>query len=1058
MTSVKHTPENVAPGSFVLGLDIGVASVGWALVRLPQGHEAGEVLALGTHLFEPGTAGTDGERQRGQDEPRNTARRTARLTRRQIWRRARRKRKLLLLLQENDLLPRAATALRTPQEIDQYLKSIDANLRPKWAQTHADQQRWPYLIRAAAVTRPIERHELGRAIYHLAQRRGFLSNLRADAGRRDEDRKEMKKQIGELAARIAAHEPPTLGALLASLDPDEQRLRARWTSRDMYISEFNAIWSRQALAHGLGDDLRAEFFHAIFWQRPLKNQKHLVGRCSLEPDERRAPIAHRTYQRFRMLQAVNHLMVAAEGERPRSLTLEERTALIVSLCRKGDLTWAQARKACGLSRAARFNLEESGERKLMGHRTDAKLFDVFGSKWETLREEQRDQVVVDLRSFRLPEALERRGRSRWGLSTEQAIAFADIELEEGYASLSLKAMRRLLPEMEMGTPYATARRKLYPESFASSEPHDLLPPVDSVLPDLRNPAVARALTEVRKVVNEVIRRYGKPGQVRIELARDIKNPRSLRERLTTQNCERQRQREEVRARILREMGYQNPSRDEVERVLLADECGWQCPYTGRPIEWATLLGPQPQFDVEHIWPRSRSLDDSFVNKTLCYHEENRNRKRGRTPFEAYAGNREEWNAILERVTRFKGDLRTRREKLRRFMAETIDADFTNRHLTDTRYIGTAAAEYLGTLYGGAVDAGGTRRVCVRTGGLTAWLRTGWGLNDLLGSNEDGSKSREDHRHHAIDALVVALTDDRAVQILAQAAKNADRRWARRAFDSLEEPWPGFLREVGEKIFSVVVSHRQCRRVSGPLHKETVYSRPIGGRHRVRKELQNLTPTEIRDGRIADKRALKAIRDKLESAGLGSPTKQQLVKFFADPANAPTVPGPGGKPVRLRRVRVEVGGQRTLIGKGVTARYVKTGGNHHTVIWGVCDASGTVVQWKDEPVTLMEAYARLTRGEPIVRRDGGPHRRFLFSLAIGEHVEMDVPGQEGRREVFRVCSISRRDMVLVTTTDARTSTQRLEEKGRVRVSGDKLRQLHARKVRVTHLGELRPARD
>lgn len=1057
MESVKHSSGNPVPAPLVLGLDIGVASVGWAVVRLPTEHGSGSVLGLGSHLFEPGTAGTDADRQRGADEPRNTARRTARLTRRQVWRRARRKRKLLLLLQQHDLLPRTATALRTPAEIDQYLKDMDAALRPTWAQSHEDQQRWPYLIRAAAATRPIERHELGRAIYHLAQRRGFLSNRRADAGRRDEDQSAMKQQIGELAGRIAAHEPPTLGALLATLDPDQERLRARWTSRAMYQDEFNAIWSRQAPAHALTDEARDEVFEVTFWQRRLKSQKHLVGRCSLEPHERRAPIAHRTAQRFRLLQTVNNLTIAAEGELPRPLTAEERAALVESLCRKGDHTWAAARRACGLG-LARFNVEDGGDPKLMGHRTDAKLIDVFGPAFDHLSEDDRDRIVEDLRSFRLPEALERRGRSRWGLTNEQAIAFAGIELEEAYAALSLKAMRRLLPALERGVPYATARRDLYPDSFASSEPHDLLPPVTASMPDLRNPAVARALTEVRKVVNEVVRRFGKPDQVRIELARDVKNPRSLRERLTRQNRDRQRERDDAKARILTEMGYQNPSRDDVDRVLLADECGWRCPYTNRQIEWATLLGRQSQFDVEHIWPRSRSLDDGFVNKTLCYHEENRARKRGRTPFEAYGGDRESWNEMLGRIARFGGDLRTRREKMRRFTAESIDADFTNRHLSDTRYIGSAAADYLGMLYGGQVDAHGTRRVCIRTGGLTAWLRSGWGLADLLGSNEDGSKSREDHRHHAIDALVVALTDERAVQQLARAAEAADNRWARRAFDTVDEPWPGFLREVGEKIHSVVVSHRQSRRVSGPLHKETVYSRPINGRHRVSKELQSLTPAEIRDGRIVDKRALRAIVAKLESAGLGSPTPQQLAKFFADPANAPSVAGHGGKPVRLRRVRVEVGGQRTPIGKGVTARLVETGSNHHTVVWGVCGADGTVNRWEDEPTTLMEAYARVAAGKPVVCRDGGPNRQFQFSLVIGEHVEIDVPDREGERDMYRVLSISHRDMELARTTDGRTSTQRKEAKDRLRVSGEKLRTLHARKVRVTHLGELRPARD
>lgn len=1044
---------------YILGLDIGVASIGWACIECDpsDNHRPLRLLAAGSHIFEPGTEGSQSDIERGKDVARNQVRRTARLMRRQIWRRARRKRLLLRLLIEHDLLPAAPSPLKRPQEIDEYLKAFDAGLRERWLKDapHVDQLRLPYLLRAAAAERKVERHDFGRALYHLAQRRGFLSNRRADARKKDdEDKGKVKQAIGELAQRVAAHTPPLLGAYLASLDPDEQRLRGRWTSRKMYEDEFAALWEAQSGHHALTDEARAAIHKAIFHQRPLKSQKNLIGRCSLMPDQPRAPIAHRMYQRFRVLQTMNNLQIVPPDGAPRPPTAEQREKLLSTLLVGGDLTFAKARSLLKLPRGTTFNLERGEETRFVGHRTDHKLREVFGDDFDGFPEHDKDRMVEDLRSFRLPEPLERRGRRRWGLDADRAKAFAAINLEEGYAPLSLAAISRLMPDLERGVPYATARRAAFPETFAAQEPLESLPPVQDVITELRNPAVTRSLTEVRKLVNQIVRARGKPLVIRVELAREIKNPRGVREKITKQMREREKERATIAERIVREAGIPSPKRDDIERVLLADECGWHCPYTGLAFGMKELLGPTPQIDVEHIWPRSRSLDDSFLNKTLCHHEENRSRKRGRTPFEAYAGNPETWAEILKRVERFKGDPFTRLEKLRRFRAEEIDADFSNRHLSDTRYIGRAAADYLGLLYGGRDDASGTKRVQVCTGGLTAWLRSGWGIADLLG--DDGEKSRADHRHHAVDAVVVALSDPRAVQLLSSAAAVADQRWSRRAFDHVDPPWPGFREQVADVIDRIIVSHRQSRRVSGPLHNDTIYSKPIDGRPRVRKELFKLSPSEIRDGRIVDKRALKAIRDKLAELGRPDPTPRDIGQLFGDPANLPLVRGHNGRLVKLRKVRVLADPGQVQIGRADAARQVSTANNHHTVIYAELDAAGREVRWADEPVSLFEAYRRHAAGLPIVQRDVGQGRRFICSLAPGEYVEMDTPDDATKRAVYRVLSISHRDMELRLHHDARTADEVKKAKARIRVSGDRLRRLRARKVGVSYLGEVRNA--
>jgi CRISPR-associated endonuclease Csn1 len=920
------------------------------------------------------------------------------------------------------------------------MKELDAALRLKWdaAAGHTERVKLTYRLRTAAVSGSVESFEMGRAIYHLAQRRGFLSNRKAP--RKGDDHGIVEKEIGELWEKIKRHQPPTLGAYLNSLDPLEQRLRCRWTHREMYTQEFEAIWEEQARHHSLTDVSKREIAQAIFHQRPLKDQSHLIGRCELT-GLRRAPLSLRIAQRFRMLQAVNHLQIVEPA--PRTLTDGERTQLIEALCREGDLTFAAVRskKVLGLPKGTAFNLERGGEKRLCGHRIDAKLREVFGERFAEISESEKDALVEDLRSIRSEGALRNRGVKHWQLPSEAADALAGIVLEEAHAGLSASAMQRLLTEMETGVPYSTARKKLYPASVAATAPRELLPPVSEWDGDLRNPTVARALTEMRKLVNAIIRRYGKPACIRIELARDLKQGRKRREETAQRMRERETMRERIKRRIVQEAGITQPSRTDVEKVMLADECNWRCPFTGRSFGMKELIGPQSQFDFEHIWPVSRSLDNSLLNKTICYHEENRQRKRGHTPFEAYSGTPEKYQEIVQRVRDFNGDAFTRGEKVRRFQAEQLDEDFVNRHLSDTRYIAAAASEYLGLLYGGSSDGQGKKRIHTPTGGATAWLRREWGLDKILGA--DGEKNRSDHRHHAVDALVIALTDDAQIKRLADAAGEAERLGKRRLFESMKLPWDGFLREAADAVEVVRVSHRQERKVRGKLHNDSLYSRPIGagGKRRIRKELHKLSTTELKGETIVDARARKAILEKLAELKQENPAKA-----FADESNLPLVRGAGGQMVPLRKVRVEVREKPRTFGRGASTRYAVPAANHHTLIVSRLDKRGVEI-WEDRPVRLSDLIGR-------TQADGGGKlpEGVKFSLAANDYIEMDSIDGSGRR-LYRVLNLSKGDMELREHWDGRTQSDLKRLHQLERVSGGTLCKRQARKVRVSYLGEV-----
>jgi CRISPR-associated endonuclease Csn1 len=1050
-------------GPYILGLDIGVASIGWALVDVDgRGRPCG-IRWAGVHLFEAGVDGgkssPEAAMMKGREQSKAKPRRDARAMRRQIWRRARRKKKVLGALIRHGLLPEGD--IRTPAAIDAYVKALDVELRRKWEPTdtsHEDRQRLMYRLRAAAASGAVEPHELGRALYHLAQRRGFLSN-RKSPDRSDEDRSAMKEAIGELAQKIAAHETPTLGAYLCSVDPDDHRLRGRWTRRQMYLDEFDCIWSVQAAAHGLSDAAREEIHSAIFHQRPLKDQSHLIGRCSLT-GRPRCPIGLRIAQRFRILQQVNHLRVVLDDYTERPLSGEERSRLIEALEHEGDLTMTKAKRAAGLpyrgSGAATFSIERGGEKKLVGNRTDQKLRAIFGDRWGDLSDQDRNAVVEDLRCVRDPETLARIGRRRWSLDAAGAAALADLSLEDGHSAHSIAALARLADRMEGGISYAEARKLEFPASFASEEAHEFLPPLTGTHKrgsgawdrDLRNPSVVRALTELRKLVNAIVRRHGKPERIHVELARDLKSGRSKREKIAKRMRDREQERAKAAEAIARsELRYTNPRGWQIEKWLLAEECGWRCPFTGRTFGARELMGSSSQFDVEHIWPFSRSLDSSFLNMTICYHEENRNRKRGHTPKQAYGGTPEQYEEILERVQTFRGDRFAVREKLRRF-TEEIDADFTGRHLTETRYISLLACDYLGLLYGGRVENvgadGSSRRIITPSGGLTWWLRTGWGLNGIL-SDDDG-KNREDHRHHAIDAVVVAIADQAAIKRLADAAQRMEREGRERPFDAIDPPWGGFVDDASHAVESVVVSHRQSRKVRGKLHEDTLYSKEHGGRRRVSKELWKLSAAEVERGKIVDRRALAAIRAKLAELGESNPARA-----FQAGENLPKIPGAGGRMAPLRRVRVEAGGARRRFGEGSRERYAAPDSNHHMAFYDR-KVPGGGVERIAEVVSLPDAADHRNGNWQLVDRTARRHYSFAFSLAPGESVILK-DGAAAER-LCRVLSISDNDLELIEHTDGRATGDRRQD--RIRLRQGALAKANFRKVHVNYLGEVHDA--
>ncbi len=1018
---------------YVLGLDIGSNSVGWAAIRLDAGRPAA-ILRSGVRIF---GAGVSGNLEQGREESNAAARRQARLQRRQTDRRRRRIAKVYNLLSAWGLLPTARSAsLR-----DAAISDLDREL----ARKHNQHSVLPYFLRARALDYALEPRELGRALYHLAQRRGFLSNRKVRRkNEKEEDRSAVKNAIMELSGRMISSGARTLGEFLATLNPHESRIRARYTHRSMYEDEFAAIWNAQAAHHPaiLTDEHRAQLHGAMFFQRPLRKRKELIGECQLCPGEKRAPIWHPLSQRFRLLQAVNDLRLVDSGRGERPLQPEERAKLAAKLDEAAELSWAQIRKLLHISRNLKFTRElDGGEKRLIGNRTYAKLAAVF-IDWKSMPESARLEAAEAL-AGNIPDSdLPAFARNRWNFGEDAARQFAEIELEPGYSRLSLKALERLLPRLQAGESFASAKRAEFPEIFETHKPLDSLPPVATAAPDIRNPAVLRALTELRKIVNALVRHYGKPEEIHIELARDLKRPPKERERRWKQMRSRENLNADAARYIEDNGGPAHPPQSEIEKVRLAFECNWICPYTGNGFNYASLANGSVQ--VEHIIPFSRSLDDSFANKTLCFAGENA-RKGNRTPREYYGHDVPRWEEILHRVQRFNSPAPVVAAKLRRFQMkeEEVNAllgNFSARQMNDTRYAARLAAKYVGALYGGISDSSHTRRVYATSGEVTAWLRNLWGLNRIL--DPEGKKNRDDHRHHAIDAIVVALTNSAWIQRLSDAAARA-RAVGRYRFSSIEDPWTDFRAAVAAEIAAMLVSHRPKRSIAGELHAATNYGKS-GDKTTQRVRVDALSARDIDN--IADDRVKQQVKLALENVG-GDPAK--LRDGFL-----PMLPNRNGPPVPIRRVRLRFNLKVCPLGKPGHLRHVACAEINHFEVFSVLGKAGKI-KWDCAVVDKRKAACRLANKKPVVSRDHGPNPAPFASIAKGDILEIGPPEQ---RRLVVVKTLERDKRVgIVEIADARPIAT--ENRNRERYTVNELMGKHkCRKVAITPLGDKIPCHD
>lgn len=466
----------------ILGLDMGTNSIGWAIVE--QGEADYKLLDRGVQIFQEGVA-----RDKSSEKPAVQDRTDARALRRHYFRRRLRKIELLKVLIRHELCPTL-----TDEQLEQWKSRKVYPLTDeflKWQRTDEISEKNPYRDRYRALTETLDlerqkdRYTLGRALYHLSQRRGFLSN-RNDTGNEAEDGK-VRQAIQDLSADMADAGCEYLGEYFYELYRRKEKIRKKYTSRnEHYLKEFRAICERQQLPA----ELSAALHRAIFFQRDLKSQKGAVGKCCFEPRKRRCPLSHPRFEEFRMWTQINSIRVTGPDDRePRMLTREEVEAIRPLFMRKSKPHFdfeEIAAKIAGKGRDAveapwRFNYPAGFT--VSGCRVTAPLRSIFGEEWQdalcrtyALAEGKTPERIVNdvwhaLKNFKDDDKLRAWACEKLRLSDEAAENFAAIRLPQGYASLSLNAIDKMLPLLRRGYRYDEAAFMANLEAVLPDEVH-----------------------------------------------------------------------------------------------------------------------------------------------------------------------------------------------------------------------------------------------------------------------------------------------------------------------------------------------------------------------------------------------------------------------------------------------------------------------------------------------------------------------------------------------------------------------------------------------------------
>jgi len=902
----------------IVGLDLGVNSIGWAVVCEDDINK--HILGMGSRII-PLSPDDNNEFVRGNAISKNAKRTEMRTQRKGYDRYQQRRRKLVAFLERHGMMPDEKLMYLSPLEL--------------WA------------LRSKGITQALSCKELGRVLYHLNQRRGYRSS-RSEESSADkkstayvEEIKGRYEELKEKGLTIGQHFYQNL--LTAHSRNEPYRIKQQVFARQAYLEEFDAIMDQQRNHHSslTADEVFFLRDEIIYMQRPLKSQKGLVSICEFEGQYRKnakgvevfvgpkvAPRSSPLAQVCKIWESINNIIFTNKRREPYPISTDQKLLLFNALNYTERLSQKDIFTILGIKPGDGYTGNKQTAKGIQGNLTYAAIAAIIPERKDLLSFEleilfgEEDAHLVNRSTGEIISAVQKKTvtsgyekalffrlwhviysisdsdkcietlMEKFSLTKEQAVTLSRLDFRKaGFANKSVRAMRKILPYLMDGYIFSDAMSLAgYNHSASLTNEEKLKRQLKAFLPlikknSLRQPVVEKILNQMIGVVNTIIREWGRPDEIRVELARELKQSAEERNRTFSALSKREREGEAITKRIeteFRQFGIR-ATRNNIIKWRLFHEISNDearlnatCVYCGQPFGITDALRGS-SVDVEHIIPRSKLFDNSQANKTLVHRRCNED-KGDRTAFDFMSAKGETVLATyIETVDRlYQSNVIGRRKRDRLLTSsENIPKDFIERQIRETQYIARKSKEILEQI---------CYEVWSTSGQVTEYLRRIWGWNDVLMNlqlpeyrnlgltewkeytDRDGNlrqqevvknwSKRDDHRHHAIDALTIACTRQGFIQRINRLNAISNRDEMRASLNGKYDPKKNLLenyifalkpfstKQVEEVAAQVLVSFKPGKRVAtlskfkakgenlktgiivprGPLSEESVYGR------------------------------------------------------------------------------------------------------------------------------------------------------------------------------------------------------------------------------------------
>lgn len=873
-----------------LGITVNYNCISWALLDKEQ---QSPILHTGVRVFQPSVLNLGS----GLLEESHLALRTKyRNARKSASRRQYRKLLLLRLLIENKMCPCPISAwilwknkgIFPTKELEDWLKLN------------------PYDLRVQGLSQKLKLSELGRVLYHLAQRRGKLVSKLNDHNKdksifMNGDPK--TKRLGLYATQKQHKKGFTLGQHLATLQQPKQRsfkksderIRNRYLDRMMFVDEFHKLYDKQKDFHpSLNENLREKLggkplplndgmTGLLFFQRELKSSQTRRNKCLYERGKKGTPISNPIYEYFHILKWINQIQY--DGK---SLNTKQREKVLAIALRFTQFSFKKVRKALGMEdESIQFNINESSKIYLSHTLVNLGKPQLFGPTFFSKPLEEQIDIWHAIFFFDNEKKLQDYAIRVWGFSKEQSVRLCKLELNKGYAAVSVKAIRNFSYFLELGLTFAqevflsavkqaTEKEWLMLSNTAEAEcikelvkvyevtKHNIKP--ESIKAILRKkysitnfdlqkysqyinadslnesngfqisdssdqyilshfkPILQKPVFELRKMVNTIINQQGMVDEIKLFISPELKASRSGRKRQLMTRRKRNLTYEFHQKTVL-EMG-KNPTHTNVFKHRLWEEANRCCPYTGEPITIHQLFSNE--VSIVYILPWRRFFNDSDQNKTICFTSFKHNII-DLTPWEYFtAQGPGVWEQVKTRIlSQFLGTKKQENlSKFKQFTMSNYAQDAISNEFNDCHHVSLSIKELL-------------QEVCpnvqMTLGHATHSLRKNWYLDSF--DNFLENEPLGDYRRHGLDALITAV---KTPELLLELTKW--NRYEQNSPKNFPLPWKSFKKDVEREFYAMPISFqrpKQCFTIAVRKHKEgkTLYTqRSHSARDQLHKEL------------------------------------------------------------------------------------------------------------------------------------------------------------------------------------------------------------------------------